>query len=46
MSENGTATSARILVVEDDRSVRDVLRLALSAGGFDVAVAERTPSTA
>ena len=46
MSENGTTTSARILVVEDDRSVRDVLRLALSAGGFDVAVAERTPSTA
>ncbi len=40
MSENGTTTSARILVVEDDRSARDVLRLALSAGGFDVAVAE------
>jgi two-component system, OmpR family, response regulator MprA len=40
MSENGTTTSARILVVEDDRSLRDVLRFALSTGGFDVAVAE------
>jgi two-component system, OmpR family, response regulator MprA len=40
MSENGTTPSARILVVEDDRSLRDVLRFALSTGGFDVAVAE------
>jgi two-component system, OmpR family, response regulator MprA len=40
MSENGTTGPARILVVEDDRSLRDVLRFALSTGGFDVAVAE------
>jgi two-component system, OmpR family, response regulator MprA len=40
MSENGTTPSARILVVENDRSLRDVLRFALSTGGFDVAVAE------
>src|SRR3954468_23526339 len=40
MSENSTTTSARILVFEDDRSVRDVLRSALATGGFDGAVAE------
>jgi two-component system, OmpR family, response regulator MprA len=34
------ARPPRILVVEDDRSLRDVLRLALADAGFDVAVAE------
>jgi two-component system response regulator MprA len=37
---NRTDTPARILVVEDDRRLRDVLRFALSTGGWHVALAE------
>ena len=40
MIDDGTRTSARILVVEDDGSLRDVLRFALTSGGWDVAFAE------
>jgi two-component system response regulator MprA len=40
MHDDGTPRNARILIVEDDRSMRDVLRFALSAGGFNVALAE------
>ena len=34
------ARPPRVLVVEDDRSLRDLLRLALADAGFEVAVAE------
>ena len=37
---NGTDTPARILIVEDDRRLRDVLRFALATGGWQVALAE------
>jgi two-component system response regulator MprA len=40
MAANAPPTTVRILVVEDDRSLRDVLRFALSAGGWEVDVAE------
>ena len=40
MANDGTDTPARILVVEDDRSLRDVLRFALAIGGWQVALAE------
>jgi two-component system response regulator MprA len=40
MANDGSDTSARILVVEDDRRLRDVLRFALSTGGWHVALAE------
>jgi DNA-binding response OmpR family regulator len=35
-----TPADARILVVEDDRSLRGVLRFALASGGWEVALAE------
>ena len=37
---DGAARAPRILVVEDDRSLRDVLRLALADNGWEVALAE------
>src|SRR4051812_358735 len=40
MANDGPDTSARILVVEDDRRLRDVLGFALSNGGWQVALAE------
>jgi len=40
MANDGPDTSARILVVEDDRRLRDVLGFALSNGGWHVALAE------
>ena len=39
MTEDETQPNARILVVEDDRSLRDMLARVLSAGGFEVALA-------
>jgi two-component system, OmpR family, response regulator MprA len=38
--ETASTTTARILVVEDDRSMRDVLRFALTTSGWDVTLAE------
>jgi two-component system response regulator MprA len=40
MANDGTTTQPRILVVEDDRNLRDVLRFALATGGWEVALAE------
>jgi two-component system response regulator MprA len=40
MANDGTPTSPRILVVDDDRRLRDALRFALSTGGWEVALAE------
>jgi two-component system response regulator MprA len=40
MANDGPDTSARILVVEDDDSLRHALRFALSSGGWQVALAE------
>jgi two-component system, OmpR family, response regulator MprA len=40
MANDSTDTRPRILVVEDDRNLRDVLRFALSTGGWQVALAE------
>ncbi|MEA2385182.1 MAG: two-component system, OmpR family, response regulator MprA [Solirubrobacteraceae bacterium] len=40
MVNDGTDTPARILVVEDDRSLRDMLHFALATGGWQVALAE------
>ena len=40
MRTNGHNDTARILVVEDDRSTRDVLRFALAQGGWQVELAE------
>jgi len=40
MSHHDPRHAARILVVEDDRSMRDVLRFALVSGGWEVSLAE------
>jgi two-component system response regulator MprA len=40
MVNDGTDTPARILVVEDDRRLRDLLRFALATGGWQVELAE------
>jgi two-component system, OmpR family, response regulator MprA len=40
VSADGSRDDARILVVEDDRTLRRALELTLSAGGWTVAVAE------
>jgi two-component system response regulator MprA len=40
MTHDAPHRPARILVVEDDRSIRDVLRFALASGGWDVSMAE------
>jgi two-component system response regulator MprA len=40
MADDSTDTRPRVLVVEDDRNLRDVLRFALSTGGWQVALAE------
>jgi two-component system response regulator MprA len=40
MVNDGTDTPARILVVEDDRRLRDLLRFALATGGWHVELAE------
>jgi DNA-binding response OmpR family regulator len=40
MAADAPPTTARILVVEDDRRVRDVLEFALSSGGWKVDLAE------
>jgi len=40
MTHHDPRHAARILVVEDDRSMRDVLRFALVSGGWDVSLAE------
>jgi len=40
MTHHDPRHAARILVVEDDRSMRDVLRFALVSGGWEVSLAE------
>ena len=40
MTRDDPRHAARILVVEDDRSMRDVLRFALASGGWEVSLAE------
>jgi two-component system response regulator MprA len=39
-SRSATITRVRLLVVDDDRAVRDALRRALTLGGYEVEVAE------
>ena len=40
MTPDDPRHAARILVVEDDRSMRDALRFALASGGWQVSLAE------